>query len=340
MEINSVHRCYLKRPSTPFIWLLFFLALAMAVTGWLARRQTPQVTLGLNTWTGYDPLILAEAKHLFEHHAVQVRLRRFESTGDEMAAMQDGSLDGAAFTLDEALSVAASGVPLKIVLLIDYSMGGDMIVGQSGITSIRDLKGRRVGYEGTMVGEFLLKRALQQHSMRASDVTLVNVAAADWIRAFESHRVDALVCFNPTATFLLEQMSGNRIFSSREIPFEIIDVLVFRTPFFEQHPEAVQAILRAWFDSLEHIQRHFDDSARIIAAEKGISADAYKQGLSGLVAPDRQENRRMLDLSSQENVYKYSQRIIDFMLSKGLLNARPNTLELFEPSAIKALARP
>ncbi|EXJ13518.1 ABC transporter substrate-binding protein [Imhoffiella purpurea] len=320
--------------------LLIALALAAAVTGWLLGRRMPQVSLGINTWTGYDPLILAEEKGLFEHHGVQVQLRRFESTGDEMKAMQEGHLDGAAFTLDEALSVAASGVPLKIVLLIDYSMGGDMIVGKPSIASIRDLENRRVGYEGTMVGEFLLKRALQRHSMRASDVTLVDVAAADWIEAFEGEAIDALVCFNPTAALLLERMGGNMIFSSREIPFEIIDVLVFDTGFFERHPNTVPKILLTWFDSLDYIERHLDESARIIAARKGISTDLYKRGLDGLVAPDLEENSRMLDLSSTNNVYKYSQRIIDFMLAKGLLNARPSTVELFEPSVIQGLARP
>jgi len=254
--------------------------------------------------------------------------------------MKDGLLQGAGFTLDEAFSLAASWRPIKIVLIMDYSVGGDMIVGQRHIHNMRDLRGKRVGYEGTLVGEFLLRRALQLNFIRPSDVTLVNVNASDWLRVFHEATIDALVCFNPMANRLLHEENGNLLFSSSQIPHEIIDVLAFTEAFFEANPKAVRELARAWFESLDYLRRHPQQAAGMIAARKGITPDDYLLGLSGLVAPDLEENRRMLDLASEKNLFKYSQHIIDFMLEKGLLNARLNTLEIFDASTVNALAQP
>ena len=326
----------------PVHWLLLGIVLSAAIAavlGWRSSAHTPVIHIGINSWTGYDPLILAEARQ-GANPPVRIDLRRYPSTVTEMQAMKDGLLQGAGFTLDEAFSLAASWRPIKIVLIMDYSVGGDMIVGQRHIHNMRDLRGKRVGYEGTLVGEFLLRRALQLNFIRPSDVTLVNVNASDWLRVFHEATIDALVCFNPMANRLLHEENGNLLFSSSQIPHEIIDVLAFTEAFFEANPKAVRELARAWFESLDYQRRHPQQAAGMIAARKGITPDDYLLGLSGLVAPDLEENRRMLDLASEKNLFKYSQHIIDFMLEKGLLSARLNTLEIFDASTVNALAQP
>ena len=194
--------------------------------------QTP-VVIGINTWTGYDPFILAEQKKFFENNGVQVEIRRFASAQEEIQAMKDGYIHGAAFTLDEAVSLHMSGFPVRAVLVIDYSMGGDMIVGQKDVLDMQSISGKRIGYEGTVVGEFLLQRALKANYIKVSSVELIEVKAEDWLSSFRENTVDALVCFNPVSTILLNKHEGNLLFSSKDIPFEIIDILVFSESFLE-----------------------------------------------------------------------------------------------------------
>jgi hypothetical protein len=41
-----------------------------------------------------------------------------------------------------------------------------MIIGQRDILNMKALRGRKIGYEGTVVGELLLKRALSQNQKK------------------------------------------------------------------------------------------------------------------------------------------------------------------------------
>jgi NitT/TauT family transport system substrate-binding protein len=218
--------------------------------------------------------------------------------------MKDGKIHGAGFTLDEVFSLVRSGFKGKVVLIVDYSMGGDMVIGQKDIKSIAELEGKTIGYEGTVVGEFLLDRALQTNYVRESSVKLIDIQADNWLSAFKEKSIDALVCFNPVANILLNEEEGNLLFSSADIPFEIIDVLIFSESFYENNKADIKNIVKAWFEALTYINTNTNKAAEIISSVKNISPEEYTQGQKGL--------------------------IVNFMLSKGLLSKSINSTDLFQ----------
>ena len=319
------------------IYALFVLLIAIFVLSCSKRGKDTPVIIGINSWTGYDPFILAEQKNLFAKNNVNVKIKRFGSAQDEMRAMREGALQGAGFTMDEAVTLNESGCPVKIVLIIDYSMGGDMVIGKRDVKSIRALKGKRVGYEGSVVGEFLLSQALAANYIKEKDIKLIEVRAENWLSAFKGNTIDALVCFNPVATILLNEEGGNLLFSSKDIPYRIIDVLIFSESFYNENRGAILKIARTWFDALEYMGGHLEETAEIISSQKNITPAEYMQGLKGLVAPGINANKAVFDPESVENIYKYSQAIIDFMLANGLISRRINTDDFFEPSILNEL---
>jgi NitT/TauT family transport system substrate-binding protein len=46
----------------------------------------------------------------------------------------------------DALVNGANGAKSKIIAILDYSDGSDMIIGKLGVESIKDLKGQKVGW--------------------------------------------------------------------------------------------------------------------------------------------------------------------------------------------------
>jgi len=324
-------------------YVLFVLVCVYCAISILSCSKTGQeaspIKIGINAWTGYDPFILVDKTDLFKRNNVRVDIIRYASATEEMEAMKDGKIQGAGFTLDEVFSLIGSGFKGKVVLIVDYSMGGDMIIGQKDIKSIAQLEGKTIGYEGTVVGEFLLHRALHANYVRRSSVKLIDVQADNWLSAFKEKSVDALVCFNPVATILLNKEEGNLLFSSAQMPFEIIDVLIFSEAFYDDNKAAITNIVKAWFDALNYLDTNRDKAAEIIASVKNISPDEYKQGLKGLIAPDLKVNKAVFDPESARNIYKYSQRIINFMISKALLSKRINTTSLFQPEILSEVEK-
>ena len=319
-----------------FIFICYFITL-LCVSCSKLGYESDTIQIGVNEWTGYDPLILADQMSFFEKNDVNVDIIRFRSAKEEKDAFKNNKLQGAAFTLDEVFSLVSNGFKGKVVLIVDYSMGGDMLIGQHDVRSISDLEGKTVGYEGSLVGEFLLDRALQANQIRKTSIKLVDVNADKWITAFKEKKVDALVCFNPVATILIDDENGNLLFSSADIPFEIIDVLIFSESFYNNNKTAITKILKTWFDALKYINTNLDKAAELIASIKKIDADDYKKGLNNLIAPDLKVNRSVFNPQSEKNIYKYSQIIINFMISKGLLSQRINTTNLFQSEILSAL---
>lgn len=288
------------------------------------------IKIGINEWTGYDPFILADKTGLFDKNNVRVEIKRFASATGEIQALKYGEIQGAGLTLDEVFALVGSGFRAKVVLVVDYSMGGDMLIGQKDVKSVAELEDKRVGVEGTVVGEFLLDRALHDNGVKRSSVKLIDVKADKWHSFFVENRVDALVCFNPVATTLLNEQEGNLLFSSADMPFEIIDVLVFGESFYEDNKAAITNILKAWFEALTDLGTNENNAVEVIASAKNITPENYQRGLKGLVAPDLTINQSVFDSKSPENIYKYSQAIVDYMISKGLLGKGINTTDLFQ----------
>ena len=108
---------------------------------YLSAAAERPIKIGINDWTGYDPFILADKTDLFNKNNVRVEIKRFASTVASVQALKNREIQGAGLTLDEVFLLVDSGFKGKVVLVVDYSIGGDMLIGQKEIKSIADLKG-------------------------------------------------------------------------------------------------------------------------------------------------------------------------------------------------------
>ena len=151
----------------PHIFRLFFavacvFAVAAALLGCSPRYQPP-LTVGTNTWIGYEPLYLAHDLGYYE--GANLRLVELASTTQTLDALRVGSLDLAGLTLDEALLLAQEGVPIAVIWVLNTSAGADALLAKPGITTLDALRGKRIGVEQTAVGGYMLNAALAQANL-------------------------------------------------------------------------------------------------------------------------------------------------------------------------------
>lgn len=74
-----------------------------------------------------------------------VRLVEYASGAEVLSAFRNRSIDLAAVTLDEAISLAEHDASLRVGLVLDHSNGADALVARPDIRQLADLKGRSVG---------------------------------------------------------------------------------------------------------------------------------------------------------------------------------------------------
>jgi NitT/TauT family transport system substrate-binding protein len=266
-------------------------ALAVVLLAGCSAHPAPPVRIGTNTWPGYEPLYLAQ--DLGRLGPKNVRLTRFHSATEVMGAFGAGTIDAAALTLDEALLLLASGREARIVLVMDTSQGGDAIVAHPGVRDLKDLAGRRVGVEQTAVGAYMASRAFQKAGLSPEQVSLVDLPANQHAAAFLGGQVDAVVTFEPMRSALVAA-GGVELFSSAEIPGEIVDVLVVNPTFLDRHPERVRAVVAGWFEALDYLKSQPSKAANFMAMRLHLTPSAVMKACDGLRFPTPADNRRML----------------------------------------------
>ena len=186
--------------------------------------------------------------------ASAVQLVEYPSASEVSRAFRNQAIDGMVISLDELFVLAVDGLQPKIVVVVDVSHGADVVVGRSGMRTMKDLRGKRVAVESGALGAFVLSRALALNGMQASDVSMVHLESNEHPAAFEQGQVDGAVTFDPYRTQLLGA-GAHTLFDSSQIPGEIVDLLAVRASVLEKNPRAVQTLLTGWFKALDYLER-------------------------------------------------------------------------------------
>lgn len=319
-----------RRRSLLYSWLLLTLLLALAGC---ARETEPTLRIGTNVWIGSEPLYLArELGHL---DAKTVQLVEYPSASEVLRAFRNQAIDGMVISLDELFGLAADGLKPRVILAVDVSHGADVVVGRTGMRTMKDLQGKPVAVESGALGAYVLSRALALNGMQASDVNVVHMESNEQPGAFDKGLVDAAVTFDPYRTQLL-RAGAKTLFDSTQIPGEIVDLIAVRANVLEQQPQAVQALLTGWFKALDYLNREPKDAARRMGVRQQTSGEQFEAALKGLHIPSKEENLRMLGGASPA-LATTGRRLMGLMLEAKLLRSPVEIDEVLAPQPLASL---
>lgn len=255
------------------------------------QDNTKLMRIGTNVWPGYEPLYVAREMGWLDQK--RIKLIEYPSASEVIRAFRNKTLEAASLTLDEVIQLRQSKLPVKIVLVHDISAGADVVIAKPGIDSMLGLKGKKVGVESGALGAYMITRALETSGMTLNDVDIVNMDVNLHEAAFVRGQIDAVVTFEPVRTKLLSQ-GGKQIFSSQQIPGEVVDVLVVHEDYLDKYHYNVSSLIDTWFRVLAYKQQNTQDFARISAKRLKVSSTEVIDSYDGLILPDRDENEILL----------------------------------------------
>ncbi len=223
----------------------------------------------------------------------EVQFHEGKAASDSLAALHAGEIDAACLTLDETLLARATGVPLTIALVFDVSAGADVVLARPAIRNLAGLAGKRLGVELNALGSIILSKVLAAAKLSESDLTLVNLPVDRQLAAWHKNEVDAVITYEPNATFLLRE-GAQRLFDSRQMPDTIFDVLAVRTDRIRSFRATLEALVLGHFHGLRHLMINREDAIYRIASSQGITPNEVQQALAGVVLPSLAANREYL----------------------------------------------
>lgn len=310
--------------------------LALALV-WLAACSQPQTPLRVATipWIGYQPLFLAQ--DLGNLPADAIRLVEFRSNTESLRAIRNRDVEAAALTLDEALLLAADGHDIAVVAVLDCSAGADALVARPGIGSLSALAGARVGVESSANGAYVLSRVLHLAQLTPEDVRIVPVRSNDQVEAFRAGQVDALVTYEPLRTELAA-LGAETLFDSREIPCEIVDVLVVLREALAERKGQIDRLLRGWFAAVEQHAAAPAQAAERLAPRLGLTPEAYLAAAAGVELGTLGLNCTALtEAANGSGLAASARQLAAVMGGNGLLRGDVDLSRLVEPAPVRAL---
>jgi NitT/TauT family transport system substrate-binding protein len=311
----------------------------LASTASAAQDSGRPIKLGLSAWPGWFPWYIAEEQGFFSQEGANVQLVWFPVYSDSIQALSAGQLDANSQTLSDTLGPLAEGVPLSVVLVNDNSAGNDAVVARAGIQSVADLKGKTVATELGAVDHFMLLMALQRAGLSQNDISFVNMSVNDAAPAFIAGRLDAVAVWQPFISQIQRTGQGRVLFDSRELPVLIPDLLVARSDLLQQEPAQLQAILRAWYRSLEFIQRSPDQAYAIMARHAETDLDEYRDFAGGTRLFSLADNlEAFTPADSDASLVTAGRKIGDFLVSQQLISSTPDLSPALHPEFLPANA--
>ncbi|MGI0004536.1 MAG: ABC transporter substrate-binding protein, partial [Candidatus Nitrosotenuis sp.] len=164
-----------------------------------------------------------------------------------------------------------SGGDLKILAGAASNGASFVIQKDSGITSGVDLAGKKIA--APSIGntqDVSLRHYLSENNLKPAEkggnVIIYNIANSEIFTLFAKGDIDAAWVPEPTATILVEQLDGKRLFKEEEIwptkQFSSV-LLIGRTDFIEKHPDWIQKWLTAHKNSITWINENPEETETV-----------------------------------------------------------------------------
>lgn len=269
------------------------ISLSLFATLVACNKIESSVHVGLISWPGYESLVVAQANNLYDN--VNVKISRLPNNNDVTLAFENNLVDVAALTINAATEMQSrSNEPILIIMILDISSGGDVIIADKNIKSITDLKNKRLGMEPSSLGAFFVAKAIEsKQGISLNQIDIVPVSIENHYKIYTDNKVDAIATFEPQKSRILKQ-KGHVIFDSSQIPNQIFDVLITKESYAKKNPQALTELINGHFKAINLLRTQEKKTISEMASYEKISAIDFKNALSGIHIPTKNENIQLL----------------------------------------------
>lgn len=291
-----------------------------------AAPSAPDKTyvIAWSVWTGWMPFKLIQEKGFLtaraQEQGVKIELKEFKGYMDSVQAFAAKKVDGVAMTSMESLQPASNGVDSVAILVNDVSNGGDGVLLRGTGTKLEDIKGKTVLLEEFSVSHYLLNRALESKGLTEKDVKVKNIPGDEAGKAFLTDpSVQAVATWNPHLFQAVDAKQGTVVFSSKDIPGEVIDFLFVNGQALTENPRLGHALAAAWYDAMAFIldSKTRSEAVEIMAQGAGAKVEDFNRMLGDTdLFTDRQ---RCVEFLEGAKLKETMSRIKKFSFEKGLI---------------------
>lgn len=214
----------------------------------------------------------------FEKLGVKVEWSEFQSGPPMTEAMASNKLDFAGLGNMPVVAAQAADIPFKV---ISQGLEGKKNVAiivptDSQITSLADLKGKKVAVaKGSNAYNFLY-RGLNEAGLKDTDLEIIQLQPDEAQPAFESGGVDAWATWDPYITLNTLTGKAKVLIDGEQLGVLSPSFYIVREGFADKYPELVTLYLKVFNKAIAWEEENQEEALERYAAERNIPVEVIK----------------------------------------------------------------
>nr|WP_157092906.1 taurine ABC transporter substrate-binding protein [Buttiauxella ferragutiae] len=197
--------------------------------------------------TSAEPAKVAQADNAFaKDSGAKVEWRKFDSGASVVRALASGDVQIGNIGSSPLAVAASQKVPIEVFLLASQLGNSEALVVKKGITSPKDLIGKRIAVPFISTTHYSLLAALKHWGIKPGQVEVLNLQPPAIIAAWQRGDIDGAYVWAPAVNEL--EKEGTVLTDSAQVGkwgAPTLDVWVVRKDFAKAHPEVVEAFAKS-----------------------------------------------------------------------------------------------
>ncbi len=296
--------------------------------------ETIHLRYGITGWKVYEALLKASGLDDFKGYDVEYFVFQGGNLCLEALASDQIDVTGTSEIPPIAASMAQGGGNFKIVLVNSSSPQNQEVVAlkTSGIKSIADLKGKRVGYIKNTTAHYFLNEMLKKEGLSWNDIKPVEITTADGVTALIGGEIDAFASYGNSINAAKANGAvtiGNAVnILSGNFPFEISNTVLKD----EKKTEAIADYYARVQKAYEWAETHLEEWAKIQAEPTGTT---YEESLDLLKRTYEDRGYLYRSIEIDDKVIASEQNVADFFYELNVLDKKIDVSSFYDKSFYK-----
>ena len=227
----------------------------------VAVTEQPQSTL----------IYVAEAKGYFVAEGLDIVLQRHQMGKLGLQALLEHKADLAAAAETPIMFAILKNEKIFIIANIEDSSSNNGLVARksSGISTLADLKGKRIGFTKGTTSDFFLDSLLNANGLARQDILPVELGPDKMLEALNAGQVDAVSTWNYPLTQIAQALgTAGLTFQDRQIYTETFNP-VAQQDFAKKNPQLIERFLRALIRAQGFVEKEPGEAQAIMAKATG-----------------------------------------------------------------------
>lgn len=189
-------------------------------------------------------------------------------------ALVSEELDYAYYAGFAGVAAKSNGIDTKLLAVTSFGSTWQLAVSKdSGIDSLKDLKGKKIAYQRGATPQMYILKVLEEAGLDEEDVELVNSTIPERISSLSTGAIDAAVISYGQVEELVQAGKASIIHigvEGDEDTFYEPMVLTGRTEFVEENEDVTVAIIKAMLKGKEEIKKDPDAFYELTSEKSGL----------------------------------------------------------------------